>query len=243
MQQKLQKDPADPSSNPASLAQAAILAALASRWQEAISINERIIRRQKDDVEAINRLARAYWLLGNTSKAQKYYKKVLELDPYNVIALKNLEKLVKTAKSNGSPRGEAGSSRASEHFITNGEANINLSQIFLYEPGKTKLVSLLNLAPPATLVTLSCAQEVFLNPKNHAITVHSADSLYLGAFPDDLAHRLLALIARGYKYQAYVKSVSVKMLSIFIRELERSSKLATQPSFANKNGSFFDDET
>lgn len=225
----------DPASIPQGLAQAAILAALGSRWQEAITLNKRIISVEKDNVEALNRLARAYYFLGETNKSQKYYRRVLELDPYNIIAIKNLDKLAKSNRGmynndhvlNGNSLGQPDTAQ-------------KVSQIFLYEPGKTKLVTLLNLAPPATLATLSCSQQVYLNPKNHAITVLDYQRIYLGAFPDDLAHRLISLISQGYKYEAYVKCATTKMLAIFIKEVERSSKFAAQPSFQTKH--LFDEE-
>lgn len=237
-----QKASDGPSSSPQQLARAAILAALASRWQEAVKLNEKIINVEKDNIEALNRLARAHYFLGEDTKSQKYYKKVLELDPYNLIAIKNLEKLLKSTRSaNGSPRkaGNGHTPIASGKMPSGG--TLNLSQIFLYEPGKTKLVNLLNLAPPSTLASLSCGEQVYLNPKNHAITILNLEGVYLGAFPDDLAHRLISLLAQGYKYEAYVKCTTTKMLAIFVKEVERSSKLATQPSFQTKY-SLFDEE-
>lgn len=214
------------------LAQAAITAALTNNWPEAAKINKKIVTRQNNDIEALLRLARAFACLGQTPKAQKIYKKVLEIDPYNLIATKNLEKLTKT---NGNEVSHNGNGQT----VT---APVNVSQIFLYEPGKTKIVNLLNLAPPQILATLSCGDPVNLNPKNHSITITTPDGIYLGAFPDDLAHRLIALIAAGNKYHAYVKSATTKVLTVFIKETERSSKFANQPSFAARNNSFFEEE-
>ncbi len=214
------------SQDPDILATAAITAALASHWQEAVKINEKILTSANNDVEALNRLARARVCLGETTKAQKTYKKVLEIDPYNIIALKNMEKLGKT---NGISK-------------TNGAANINLSQVFLYEPGKTKLVNLLNLAPPTILASLNCGDQVKLNPKNHSISIISENGTYLGAFPDDFAHRLLSLISGGNQYEVYVKSATLKTLTVLIRETERSVKFANQPSFQSQNSNFFNEK-
>lgn len=221
-----------PMANLEVLAQAAITAALTNNWPEAAKINKKIVTRQKNDIEALLRLARAFSCLGQTPKAQKIYKKVLEIDPYNLIATKNLEKLSKT---NGNGTNHNGNGKT----VT---AGLNLTQVFLYEPGKTKTVNLLNLAPPQVLATLSCSDPVNLNPKNHAITITTLDGTYLGAFPDDLAHRLIALIAAGNKYHAYIRSATTKILTIFIKETERSPKFANQPSFQSKNSSFFEEE-
>lgn len=232
----------DRATSPASLAQAAIVAALASKWQEAVELNEQIILREKDNVEAMNRLARANYFLGETQKAQKLYKQVLALDPYNVIALKNLDKIEKTANPHSDRTVKNGLlQNGMESVINHSPAVTNLSQIFLYEPGKTKVVNLLNLAPPTVLATLSCGDQVFLNPKNHSITVLNNQGIYLGAFPDDIAHRLLTLITGGNQYEAFVKCATLKMLTIFVREIKRGPKFAAQPSFAQKN-SFFDEE-
>lgn len=213
------------------LAQTAITAALTNDWPAAVKINKKIITQQNNDVEALLRLARAFACLGQTAKAARLYKKVLEIDPFNLIATKNLEKLTKT-NSNG------------VNHNGNGKVvgtSVNVTQVFLYEPGKTKIVNLLNLAPPQVLTTLSCGDLVNLNPKNHAVTITKLDGTYLGAFPDDLAHRLITLIAQGNKYEAFVKSTTTKVLTVFIKEVERSPKFANQPSFLSKHASFFEE--
>ena len=218
-------------SNSESLAQAAIAAALCSNWQEAVKLNEKILHTTKDNVEALNRLGRAYLCLGEQTKASKTYKKVLEIDPYNIIAIKNIEKL---ARSDGHSSGDGLTRPISI------ASHVNLSQVFLYEPGKTKLVNLLNLAPPSVLASLNCGDQVLINPKNHSITVTSENGTYLGAFPDDLAHRVLSLLSGGNEYEAYVKSAGLKSLTIFIRETQRSVKFANQPSFQTQNANYVD---
>lgn len=214
------------------LTQAAISAALCANWQQAVRLNEQILKFNKDNTEALNRLAKAQYSIGEHKKAEKIYKKVLEIDPYNIIAAKNLEK---TSKTNGN-----GSVTYTANIpSTNGM--LNLSQIFLDEPGKTKLVNLLNLAPPAILVSLNCGDQVIINAKNHSITVSTQNGTYLGAFPDDLAHRLLGFINGGNLYEACIKSTSTKSLTIFIRETNRAIKFGNQPSFQSRSSLFDED--
>ena len=219
--------------NVESLAQAAIAAALSQNWQQAAKINEKIILLDSENVEALNRLARAQACLGHRKLAEKTYKKVLEIDPYNIIALKNMEKLT---KANG-----GGLTLTLDPSLAQNQGNTNLSRVFLDEPGKTKLVSLLNLAPPSTLAALSCGDQLILKCKNHAISVSSNGGTYLGAFPDDLAHRLLGFISGGNQYEAYVKSSSTKNLTIIVRETLRSEKFGNQPSFASRASIFEED--
>src|SRR3990167_5216634 len=135
------------------LAKMAANAALSSNWQEAIAINQKILKTNQEDVEALNRLARAQVCTGEIEKAQKTYKKVLSLDPYNIIANKNLSKInIANGRSNGQGK--------------NITFRSNLTSLFLSEPGKTKVLSLLNLAPPNVLSVLNYGEEVRLNPKS-----------------------------------------------------------------------------
>lgn len=211
-----------------SLTRLAIMAAGSLNWEEAAKINQKILKIADTSVETLNRLAKAYISLGETQKAQKFYKKALGLDPYNIIAKRNLEKITK-ANGNGIVKNTNGHAQ---------KAQVNLSALFLFEPGKTKIISLLNLAPPQILATVSCGDEVALNPKKHSIAVASSDGIYLGALPDDLAHKLIAYIDGGNKYEAYVKCSTTKMLSIFIKEVSKGAKFTNQPSFSQNPGQY-----
>lgn len=208
------------------LAQMAVDAALNANWREAASINEKIITLDKTDIEALNRLAHAYICLGSKEKAKSTYNKVLAIDPYNIIARKNIDKISKM-------NGQAGA---------NGHTNANLNEVFLFEPGKTKIISLLNLAPPSILANLNCGDKLSLIQKKHSVTINGEDGTYLGALPDDLAHRLIGFITGGNKYEAYVKSATPKILTVFIRESERAQKYTNQPSFADGGKSIYSDE-
>lgn len=210
------------------LAQLAIQAALSANWKEAIEINEKIVKLDTSDIEALNRLAHAYICLGKKEKAKNLYQKILEMDPYNIIASKNMEKI---AKMNGQ------SSPAITSLPTS-----NLAGIFLYEPGKTKVINLLNLAPPAILANLNCGDKVFLNTKKHSVTITAPDGTYLGALPDDLAHRLIGFIDGGNAYEVFVKFATTKNLTVFIKETHRDSKFASQPTFTEGQKYFFEDK-
>jgi len=213
------------------LTKLAVMAAAYFDWEEAAKINQKILKISENSVETLNRLAKAYISLGETQKAQKYYKKALGLDPYNVIAKRNLEKIT---KANGDIKSKNSNENAAK-------PQVNLSTLFLFEPGKTKIISLLNLAPPQILAAVSCGDEVSLNPKKHSVTVASSDGTYLGALPDDLAHKLISYIDGGNKYETYVMCTTTKMLSIFIKEVYKSEKFVNQPSFANSQGQYLYD--
>ena len=206
----------------------AIKAALSGNWEEALSLNEEIVKEIPNDIGALNRLALAFWETGKLKKAKEKYKTVLELDRYNPIASKNLERIVDQEKRKVTKK----------TLKPNGGKIPPLAQIFLEEPGKTKVLNLLRVASPKILVELSCADRVFLSPKKRVIDVNREDGIYLGCLPEDVSQRLISLIEGGNHYDAYVKGVKRHSLEIFIKETFRSRRFKNLPSFSNLTRSF-----
>lgn len=203
-----------------SLSLQAVNAALNSSWNTAIDCNEKILKKDPDDIAALNRIAYAYLELGNVNKAQKYYRLVLKIDSYNQIALKNIKKI----KESSFPK----------KSIERKRTTLPMS-IFLEEPGKTKVVGLLKLASKNVLVSLRPGDNAILKPKKHYIVVEDCQENYLGSLPDDLSFRLLKLIKIGNQYEAFVRSSSKNSLFVFIKETFRSKRLNNTPSFVCKN--------
>lgn len=199
----------------------AIDAAIKGKWEEAIVLNLKILESSPNNVAALNRLAKAYLEAGEIAKSIKVLKKVLRVDKYNTIAKKNFQRIsevhAKCKKLNG----------RNTHAI-------NSSCLFLEEPGKTKVVRLLNLAPKSNLLSVNTLDEVLLTPKRHTIQVVSIENKYIGALPDDISKRLTTLIKGGNKYEAFIKSAEKKAIDIFIRETHKSQKFKNQPSFLTR---------
>lgn len=209
-----------------SMNQKAIDAALDSRWEEALRINRKIIKSDPENVDALNRQAKAYMELGKTNLAKKYYSEVLKVDPYNPIALKNL-KIMKSFKPNGQ---SASQSRQRRLWRTDYHSKLSPS-LFLQEPGKTKMVNLLKVAEPQKLSQTFCGMKVDVAIKNRKITIVDANGDYLGVLPDDINHHLLRLFKGGNKYELFIKSIRVNSLSVIIKETFRSKRFKNQPSF------------
>src|SRR3990167_3562734 len=149
------------------LTQLAIEAATKADWHQAAKINKKIINITGNNTEALNRLARAQVCAGEIKKAERTYKKVLTIDPYNIITKKNLEKIVKITDTNGK-NGLSTNGNGHDHASgTNGNSSSQNYYNFLYEPGKTKIINLLNLAQPSELAVLNCGQKLVINPKKH----------------------------------------------------------------------------
>jgi tetratricopeptide (TPR) repeat protein len=193
----------------------AIQAALRQDWKTAILLNTAILKTEKKNIDAFNRLGFAYLKSGQMKKAKETFEKVLSLDPYNQIASKNLHKLSSTKR---------------DVLISTNTCDIS-PLLFLEEPGKTKVVDCINAAPMNTLTCLTCGQEVFLKPKKHTIEIRDQHEKYLGALPDDVAFKMIKLLTAGNTYSVFVRGISKNCISVFIRELKRGKKLQNQPSF------------
>lgn len=202
---------------PTTLNRQAIDAALDSRWAEALKLNRKIIKGDPQNIDALNRQARVYMELGKSNLAKKCYIEVLKFDPYNPIASKNL-KIIKAFKIKKGP------------YKPNDHAKLSAS-LFLQEPGKTKVVNLLNICEPQKLSQAFCGMKVDPIIKNRKITIIDSNETYLGVLPDDMSHHLIRLIKGGNKYDLFIKSISINSLSVLIRETFRSKRFKNQPSF------------
>lgn len=195
------------------LAQKAVSEALKGSWDKVVDINIEILKKNPNDVEALNRLARAYAETGNIKKAKTVSKKVLSLDPFNKIAQKCITRW--------------------KDF--NNKENCQYSPAsaltFIEEPGRTKIVSLINLGPSALLASLDAGDEVVINPQGHSISILTSDGKYIGRLPDNIGARIKNLIKGGNSYKAIIKSNEPKSLCVFIREIKRSTKQSGIPSF------------
>ena len=198
----------------------AVQAAIKGSWEQAVDLNRQLIKENPKNIAALNRLARAYWELGKISQAQKTYRKVLTFDPYNSIATKNLQRLVKKRKK---------SKQKKIDYPSN---------LFLEEPGKTKTIKLIRLASAEVLSELSNGQPVKLEPKKRAISVTTEDKVYLGTIPDDLSLRLIIFIKGGNRYQDFIKAIDRQNLEIFVREVFRSKRFRNLPSFSPSGGGY-----
>lgn len=198
------------------LAQTAISAALSGNWQKALEINKKILEEDPSDIDALNRLSRAHAELGDFIKARKAARSVIKFDRFNKIAQKSL------TKWKGLKKGETYSSGPSS------------AQVFLEEPGKTKIVSLLHLGSSKIIAKLDSGDEVNLNTRPHKASVTTADGKYIGRIPDDLSSRLKKLTKHGNEYKTYVKSIGKKDVKVFLRETKRVEKLTNVPSFSTE---------
>lgn len=202
------------------LSKKAIECALSHNWKDAVSLNESIVQMDPSNIEGLLRLAYAHTQLQNIEKAKKLYRKVLLLDKYSFVAQKNLNKLSALPKR--------GKKSAQKITLMQTKMSPNL---FLEEPGKTKSVNLINVAPISVLSQLENGDNAYLLVKRHSVEIRDENQVYLGALPDDLSFRLMRLIQSGNTYTVIIKSADKKSLSVFLRENKRGKRFKNQPSF------------
>lgn len=192
----------------------AIKAALTGNWERAIGINLQILAEDKDNVETLNRLARAYREVGKIGKARETYQRTLKIDKLNTIAKRGLLRLNMIATKE-----------------KNSDMGKGLGKGFLEEAGKTKVIQLLYPADEKILAALDSGDRVKIMVGKHRICIHDQQGRYLGRLSDDLAARLVKLVSAGNTYEVLVKSIEEKQIKVFIRELSRGERVANLPSF------------
>jgi tetratricopeptide (TPR) repeat protein len=192
----------------------AIQAALVGDWAKAIQINQELLSENPSDIDTLNRLAFAQASSGMSKDAKLTYQKVLDLDAKNPIATKNLKRL---------------------SSLGNATAPTAMNNIFIEEPGKTKVVDLINLADSKVLIPLRFGEKLSLSVKRMKIFVSDRNKTYIGMLPDDLGKRLMLFIEGGNQYEAYVKTVDAHRVTVFIKETFRSPQFKNQQSFLTSN--------
>ncbi len=197
----------------------AIQTALQGNWTEAIALNKGLIKENPEDIDALNRIALAYTIVGKVKEAKSAYQKVVNIDPLNSIALRNLKKL-----------------KDKNLKITPVSGNYQINNQFLEEPGKTKVIELINIAQPKIVEALRMGQSLTLSVKRLKIFAQEQNQ-YIGVLPDDIAKRLIKFIKAGAIYDAYVKSANPHKVSIFIKEIKRAKRYKDQPSFLSNSES------
>jgi tetratricopeptide (TPR) repeat protein len=194
----------------------AIALAMQGQWQEAVAVNKEIIEEFPHEVDAHNRLGKAYMALGEYALAREAYTRALELDPANVIADKNVRRLAHLKDAVVRAPGESRHA-GPQHFIE--------------EIGKAGVVDLSYLAPPEVLGRMVAGDAVFLRVDEPVLMVESGHGEYLGQVGLKHAQRLIRLMAGGNQYSAAVVNVAEDRLAVIIREEYQHPGQAGQLSF------------
>ncbi len=169
----------------------AIDAAFNNHWQEAINLNKKILKVDKNNLEAILRLGFSYFQLQKFDEAKKIYQKGLKIQPNHPVILNYLQKIYAIEEKKEKEK--------------NPKKIVFDPELFLEIPGKTKSVALVNLGQKNVLAKLSIGQKVLLFIRRRKVIVKTENNEFIGNLPDDIGKRLMILIKGGNKYSAFIK--------------------------------------
>lgn len=197
----------------------AISQALKGNWQEALKINKEIVDLNPDDADALNRLSRAYFELGDLNNAKKIALKVTKIDPNNAIAQRAISKYDSLSSINST--------------IKNSHNGGIKSSDFIEEAGTSRHLELLNICSKDLITTIFPGDELILLTHSHKVSVTTKDNKYVGRVPDDLSAKLRSLTKNGYKFKVIVKSAEGKCIKVIIKEIKRGKGFENIKSFIN----------
>lgn len=213
------------------LPEQAISLAMQNRWSEAADVNRKIIELYPSDADAYNRLGKALMEMGRYRDALTTYQRAIELDPNNIIAKKNVERLVHLADK--APAGRPEPTRPQGAASVQQAERIN-PNIFIEETGKTGLTTLVNLGQAEVLLKMAAGDRVELRANGSTIEVYDEAGQFLGAVEARLSKRLSGLMEGGNRYTAAVTTVSGKSITIIIRETYQHPSQRGKLSFPPK---------
>lgn len=202
-------------------ARKAVALAMKNRWEEAVAVNQTIVRDFPEDIGSYNRLGKALSELGRNREAQEAFRSVLKRSPNNAIAKKNLSRLMKLADANPPRVAKAASRR---------------SQTFIEESGNAGVTSLIKLAPPDTLLKLTPGDLVRLESAGSGLIVKDETGAYIGQVEPRVGTRVARLTRGGNLYEAAVTSVEEHELAIIIRETYKTPAQSGIVSFPSRGG-------
>ena len=193
----------------------AISLAMQGRWREAAAANKALLESFPDDIDACNRLGRACVELGEYAPGKEAYERALEIDPYNTIAKKNLERL----------------SHLGEGAVTSGTAFRRADpQHFIEEVGKAGIVKLRHLAPARVLARMAAGDMVKLRLSGLDLVVENSRGEYLGQVEPRYSLRLVRLMKGGNRYKAAVVSSAAEVVKVLIKEVYQTpSQVGVSP--------------
>lgn len=179
----------------------AIQMALQGRWPEALQLNRAIIDSFPTDVDAFNRLGKAFTELGRYADAREAYMKGLEIDSLNSIARKNLSRLATL--------GEEAPPKAASQKLS--------PQMFIEEMGKTGITTLMR-PNMGVAARMTAGDQVVLQRKNGSLAIQTTSGEHVGEVEPKLGHRLMKLMDGGNEYVAAISALNQAQVRVFIRE-------------------------
>lgn len=196
-------------------AEEAVGLALASRWEEALAVNDDLLERFGPDEETYNRRGKALLELGRLEAAEAAYAETQKLNPGNQIATRQLAKLseLRQAKAPVSPVSES----------------VDVA-VFTDEPGKSAITRLI-LASEIDPAKVAPGDPIKVEIGGEQVAVRTMRGIDLGGIEPRLSQRILRLSKGGNRYAGAVTHVDASGVQIILREVYQAPELAGTISF------------
>ena len=197
----------------------AIALTLEGDWERATDVNKEILQLFPNDVDALNRLGKAYLELGRYTSARTSFESALRTSPHNTIAKKNLERLFHLQDT-------APSSKQTKAVTP---------YLFIEESGKSVITLLRNTPPFHVIAKMAAGDPVKLEARDYGLVVKNDDGEFLGQLEPKLGLRLKRLMNGGNRYDAAIISVNREEVSVVILEAYRHPDMSGVCSFPTRS--------
>ncbi len=196
-------------------AEEAVSLALASRWQEALAVNDELVERFGPDEDTCNRRGKALLELGRLEEAEAAYTATLEANSGNQIARRQLAKLQERRLAKGA--------------VAPVTDSVDVA-VFTDEPGKTAITKLI-LAQGIDPAAVAPGDPVKVEVGEDQVAVRSLRGVDLGGVEPRLSQRILKLSKSGNRYAGAITRVDGSGVQVILREVYQAPELAGTNSF------------
>jgi tetratricopeptide (TPR) repeat protein len=196
-------------------------AALDGNWETAIQMDQEIIDRWPRDADAYNRLGRALLEYRRVGAAYDAYSSALKIDPANMIARRNLQRLELLRHRKGE---EPAQDQSRDSVIPR-------TSVFIEEVGKTWVDELVNPASMEELADVYSGEQLELSIEEGRLVVRRANGQRVGEVEAKTAERIIDLLSGGNKYEVFALGLSAASLRVILREVYRDPSQAGRLSF------------
>jgi len=188
------------------------------KWRQALEVNQQLIERSPKDVDAYNRLGKAFFELRRFRSAYEAYQTSYTIDPANVIAQRNISRIepLKDTEEEIGDVPELGPLR---------------QNVFIEEVGKTYVDDLVSVATGPVLTELSSGDRLQIVVEGNAVSITDQQGIFIGQLEPLLANRMIELFGMGNQYEAYVTSSTGMSVRIIIREVLKDPSMLNRLSF------------
>ena len=236
---------------------AAVACALAQDWRKAVEANRAVLRIVPNNIEALNRLAKALLELGELAEARDAVDGALQLDSTNTIARRNRDRLERAQATAPASRQkkltwksgratvvkEAGATYDSQATVADpgsSAPNVFSAQLLMSEEGKSTIATLIDATDRTAVGHLSSGETLTLSREGNRLLVHSSRGEPVGRVHPRLAQRIFSLMDAGNRYEAaFLRDHPAEGVQVIIGEVYQDPSQEGRPSFPPSSASDF----